>query len=307
MNEIRALLIWSGRPGKGSEPEGSRLTSLTGRIFFARTGDSRGRLSLKILRKAVVMDSVQIRRTIMRIAHEIVERNKRVADLILVGIRNRGVPLAERIADAINQFEGITVPVGALDITLYRDDLQTIGHNPIIGTTEINENINDRIVVLVDDVLFTGRTVRAALDELIDFGRPKAIQLAVLVDRGHREFPIRADFVGKNVPTSSNETVEVLLNETDSEEMVVLSDVLAEEPAEVPDEPIGDMEGIEIERRPRAKRAKRKAKKAKRKAKKARKAKRKKCGAGKASKGPKAKKKGKSGKGGRKAARKGGR
>ena len=113
---------------------------------------------MKILRKAVVMDSVQIRRTIMRIAHEIVERNKGIADLILVGIRNRGVPLAERIADAINQFEGIMVPVGALDITLYRDDLQTIGHNPIIGMTEINEDINDRIVVLVDDVLFTGRT-----------------------------------------------------------------------------------------------------------------------------------------------------
>jgi pyrimidine operon attenuation protein/uracil phosphoribosyltransferase len=194
---------------------------------------------LKILRRAIVMDSIQIHRTIMRIAHEIVERNKIIADLILVGIRHRGVPLADRIAEAIKRFEGISVPVGALDITLYRDDLQTIGHNPVVGKTEINVDINDRIVVLVDDVLFTGRTVRAALDELIDFGRPKAIQLAVLVDRGHREYPIRADFVGKNVPTSSRETVEVLLDETDGEEVVVLSDVIAEDegpPAEAPEE-----------------------------------------------------------------------
>ncbi|MCK4350022.1 MAG: bifunctional pyr operon transcriptional regulator/uracil phosphoribosyltransferase PyrR [Candidatus Krumholzibacteria bacterium] len=257
-----------------------------------------------MLRKAVVMDSVQIRRTIMRIAHEIVERNKGVADLILVGIRNRGVPLAERIADAINQFEGIMVPVGALDITLYRDDLQTIGHNPIIGMTEINEDINDRIVVLVDDVLFTGRTVRAALDELIDFGRPKAIQLAVLVDRGHREFPIRADFVGKNVPTSNNETVEVLLDETDSEEIVVLSDVIDEEPEAVPDEPVGKMEGIAIERRSKVKKAKRKTKKIKRKVPKAKK---KGCSTGGASKEAKARTKKKSAKGGLKTARKGGR
>ncbi len=259
---------------------------------------------MKILRKAVVMDSVQIRRTIMRMAHEIVERNKRVPDLILVGIRNRGVPLAERIAEAINQFEGVMVPVGALDITLYRDDLQTIGHNPIVGTTEINEDINDRIVVLVDDVLFTGRTVRAALDELIDFGRPKSIQLAVLVDRGHREFPIRADFVGKNVPTASTETVEVLLDETDSEEIVVLSDVIDEEPVAVPDEPVGEMEGIAVERRRKAKRAKRKAKKVKSKT---AKAKKKGSAAGKAMKKAKVKKKKGSAKGGRRTARKGGR
>ena len=265
---------------------------------------------MKILRKAVVMDSVQIRRTIMRIAHEIVERNKRVADLILVGIRNRGVPLAERIADAINQFEGIKVPVGALDITLYRDDLQTIGHNPIIGMTEINEDINDRIVVLVDDVLFTGRTVRAALDELIDFGRPKAIQLAVLVDRGHREFPIRADFVGKNVPTSNTETVEVLLDETDSEEIVVLSDVIDEEPEAVPDEPVGKIEGIAVERRRKAKKAKRKTKRVKGKVSKTKAVKGAKARAAnmKAAKAKaKAKTKKKSAKGGLKTARKGGR
>lgn len=183
---------------------------------------------MKILRRAIVMDADQIRRTIMRIAHEIIERNKGVEGITLVGIRHRGVPLAERIAAAINRIEGITVPVGALDITMYRDDLQTIGHNPVVGKTEITGDITDQVVVLVDDVLFTGRTVRAALDELIDFGRPRAIQLAVLVDRGHREFPIRADFVGKNVPTSSKETVEVLFEETDGEEVVVLSDVIME-------------------------------------------------------------------------------
>jgi pyrimidine operon attenuation protein/uracil phosphoribosyltransferase len=164
----------------------------------------------------------------MRIAHEIVERNRGVEGVILVGIRKRGVPLAERIARFILEFEGTDVPVGALDITLYRDDLQMIAHHPVVGNTEINKDINDMTVILVDDVLFTGRTVRAALDELIDFGRPRAIQLAVLVDRGHREFPIRADFVGKNVPTSSRETVDVLLDEIDGEELVVLSDIVEE-------------------------------------------------------------------------------
>jgi pyrimidine operon attenuation protein/uracil phosphoribosyltransferase len=184
---------------------------------------------LRKVRKAVVMDKTQLRRTVTRIAHEIVERNRGVEEIILVGIRKRGVPLAERIARAIDKFEGVNVPVGALDITLYRDDIQMISPNPVVGKTDINVDINDRIIVLVDDVLFTGRTVRAALDELIDFGRPRAIQLAVLVDRGHREYPIRADFVGKNVPTSSNETVVVLLEESDGEEMVILCDVVEEE------------------------------------------------------------------------------
>jgi len=181
---------------------------------------------LKILRKAVVMDKEQIRHTLMRISHEIVEKNKGVGDLILVGIRKRGVPLAERIAKFIGQFEGTEIMVGALDITLYRDDVVMISSNPVVGKTEINEDINDKVVVLVDDVLFTGRTVRAALDELIDFGRPRAIRLAVLIDRGHREFPIRADFVGKNVPTASHETVKLLFEETDGEEKVVLCDVI---------------------------------------------------------------------------------
>jgi pyrimidine operon attenuation protein/uracil phosphoribosyltransferase len=178
------------------------------------------------------MDALQIRRTIMRIAHEIVERNKGVERLILVGIQKRGVPLAERISRMIEQIEGIRVPVGAIDITLYRDDLQMVAQMPIVGKTSITEDIHERTVVLVDDVLFTGRTVRAALDELIDFGRPSAIQLAVLVDRGHRELPIRADFVGKNVPTSANETVEVLLKEVDGEEQVVLEEIVKEEPEE---------------------------------------------------------------------------
>lgn len=190
---------------------------------------------MKIQRKSIVMDAVQIHRTVMRIAHEIVERNKGVADIILVGIQKRGVPLAERLSSAIEQFEGVKVPVGVIDITLYRDDLQMVGQVPIVGETSIKSDITGRIIILVDDVLFTGRTVRAALDELIDFGRPSAIQLAVLVDRGHREFPIRADFVGKNVPTSPNETVEVLLTEIDGEELVVLEEIVEEpEPAPAP-------------------------------------------------------------------------
>lgn len=184
---------------------------------------------MKFLNKAVVMDRTQIRRTIMRIAHEIVEKNRGVENLVLVGIRKRGIPLAERISAFIEQFEGIKVPVGALDITLYRDDVQMISSNPVVGKTDISCDINERVVILVDDVLFTGRTVRAALDELIDFGRPEAIRLAVLIDRGHREFPIRADFVGKNVPTSSKETVKVLLKETDDDEKVVLREVITDE------------------------------------------------------------------------------
>jgi len=163
----------------------------------------------------------------MRIAHEIVENNRGVGDLVLVGIRKRGVPLAERIAGLIQGFEGVDVPVGALDITLYRDDVQMIASNPVVGNTEIPVDINEKVVVLIDDVLSTGRTVRAALDELIDFGRPKVIRLAVLVDRGHREFPIRADSVGKNVPTSSYETVRVFLKETDGEENVILGEVVS--------------------------------------------------------------------------------
>ena len=170
------------------------------------------------------MEKDQIRRAIKRIAHEIVERHDGVADVIVVGIRRRGVPLAQRIADYIQQIEGTAVPVGALDITLYRDDFQRIDRLPKVGKTEINVDITDKIIILVDDVLYTGRTIRAALDELIDYGRPRKIQLAVLVDRGHREFPIKADYVGKNVPTSETELVEVRLAEFDEEDEVILAE-----------------------------------------------------------------------------------
>ncbi|KJS75308.1 MAG: bifunctional pyrimidine regulatory protein PyrR uracil phosphoribosyltransferase [Desulfotomaculum sp. BICA1-6] len=168
------------------------------------------------------MDSDGIRRVITRIAHEIIERNKGTGDLVLIGIRRRGVPLARRLADKIKEIEGSLVPVGVLDITLYRDDLTTMGHQPIVRQTEVTFSIDGKRVVLVDDVLFTGRTIRAALDAIIDLGRPRYIQLAALVDRGHRELPIRADYVGKNVPTSRREEVAVRLTETDEIDEVVI-------------------------------------------------------------------------------------
>lgn len=172
--------------------------------------------------KARLLDQDTIARTLMRIAHEILEKNKGVDDVCFVGIRNRGVYLAQRLAECINKIEGKDVPVGTLDITLYRDDLTLIAAQPVVHKTEIAFTIQDKNLVLVDDVLYTGRTVRAALDALIDFGRPKSIQLAVLVDRGHRELPVRADYVGKNVPTSVNETVEVRLREVDGKDEVVI-------------------------------------------------------------------------------------
>lgn len=165
-----------------------------------------------------IMSVDDIRRAVTRVAHEIAERNEGVHQVILVGIRRRGVPLAQRIAAALANFEGVQVPVGVLDITLYRDDLGLRGPAPIVRSTAIPLDITDRVVVLVDDVLYTGRTVRAALDALADLGRPERIQLAVLVDRGHRELPIRADFVGKNVPTARDERVETRLAEIDNGE-----------------------------------------------------------------------------------------
>lgn len=170
--------------------------------------------------KAEIMDAEQMRRAITRIAHEILEANKGVADVRLVGIRTRGVPLARRMAARIREIEGVELPVGVLDITLYRDDLTTIAHQPVIHKTEIPFSVDGKVIVLVDDVLFTGRTVRAALDALIDLGRPRRIQLAVLVDRGHRELPIRADFVGKNTPTSLEEVIKVELVEVDGVDRV---------------------------------------------------------------------------------------
>ena len=169
------------------------------------------------------MDGEAIRRAVSRMAHEILERNKNVQEIGLVGIRTRGVILAQRLKEAVRQIEGKGLPTGTLDITLYRDDLSLVGASPIVGKTEIDFDIHNKIIVLVDDVLYTGRTIRAALDALIDFGRPSIIQLAVLVDRGHRELPIRADFVGKNIPTSKAQNVKVILQETDSgEDQVVV-------------------------------------------------------------------------------------
>jgi pyrimidine operon attenuation protein/uracil phosphoribosyltransferase len=180
--------------------------------------------------KAKIADADGIRRMLTRIAHEIIERNKGTENLVLVGIRRRGVPLASRLRELIKEIEGTQVPLGVLDITLYRDDLQTIAQQPIVRTTEIPVDIDEKIVVLVDDVLFTGRTVRSALNALIDFGRPSAIQLAVLVDRGHRELPIRADFVGKNVPTSRREVVAVCLQEEDGTDEVQIREVNDDRP-----------------------------------------------------------------------------
>ncbi|MDF2635184.1 MAG: Bifunctional protein pyrR [Pelosinus sp.] len=177
-----------------------------------------------LVEKTVIMDEQAIRRGLIRIAHEIIENNKGIEDLILVGIRTRGVPLAERLAAEIKRIEGVELPVGILDITLYRDDLSTLSYQPIVHETQIPVDISGKTIVLIDDVLYTGRTVRAALDAIIDIGRPKVIQLAVLVDRGHRELPIRADYVGKNVPTSSKEVVGVQLMPVDEADKVVIKE-----------------------------------------------------------------------------------
>lgn len=165
-----------------------------------------------------ILSADDIRRAVARIGHEIAERNEGVRNVVLVGIRRRGVPLAQRIAAAILDFEGVKVPVGSLDITLYRDDLALRGPAPVVHSTSLPVDVTGRVIVVVDDVLYTGRTVRAALDALNDFGRPERIQLAVLVDRGHRELPIRADFVGKNVPTAREERIETKLGEIDQTE-----------------------------------------------------------------------------------------
>lgn len=173
-------------------------------------------------KKAVVLDEQAIRRALTRIAHEIIEKNKGIDGCILVGIRTRGIFLAQRLADRIKQIEGANIPVGELDITLYRDDLtkKTDDQEPLVKGSDISEDITNKKVILVDDVLYTGRTVRAALDALVDIGRPSSVQLAVLVDRGHRELPIRADYVGKNIPTSSLEKIVVQLTEIDDSEQV---------------------------------------------------------------------------------------
>ena len=172
------------------------------------------------------MDADRVSRSLARIAHEIVERNRGIEELAFVGIRTRGVPLARRIAQAIRAINDHEIPTGALDITLYRDDLMrhAVGPQPLVRRTEIPFSIDDKRILLVDDVLYTGRTIRAALDALIDFGRPKSIQLVVLVDRGHRELPIKADYVGKNLPTSLSQSVQVHLTEIDGRDQVEIQD-----------------------------------------------------------------------------------
>jgi pyrimidine operon attenuation protein/uracil phosphoribosyltransferase len=177
-------------------------------------------MSLK--EKALILDKAGIDRAMTRIAHEIMEKNKGPKDLVLVGIQRGGVHLARRLAAKIKEIEGMEPPVGSLDITMYRDDLSTRKSQPVPQTTDITFDIQDKMMVLVDDVLFTGRTIRAALNSVMDYGRPRRIQLAVLVDRGHRELPIRADYVGKNLPTSAKEKVEVMLAEDGVEEKVVI-------------------------------------------------------------------------------------
>ncbi len=174
--------------------------------------------------KAQLMDEKAISRAITRISHEIIERNKGIEDVVLVGIKTRGVPIANRISKKIEQIEGSNINTGEVDITLYRDDLKKVDIDPVINGSNVNFSIDDKVVVLVDDVLYTGRTVRAALDAIMDIGRPKSIQLAVLVDRGHRELPIRADYVGKNVPTSKNEIISVKLDEVDKEDSVTIKE-----------------------------------------------------------------------------------
>ena len=176
------------------------------------------------MQKAQIMDEKAIGRAITRISHEIIEKNKGIENVVLIGIKTRGVPVATRIANKIEAIEGQRVDAGEMDITLYRDDLSKKQIDPVVNSTKIDFDITDKTVILVDDVLYTGRPVRSALDALMDIGRPKAIQLAVLVDRGHRELPIRADYVGKNVPTSRNEIISVKLMECDKEDSVSIEE-----------------------------------------------------------------------------------
>ena len=169
-----------------------------------------------------ILGSEDIRRTLYRLTHQVLEKNPNIKELVVIGIQTRGVHLAKRVQSLIKDLEGIDVPLGVLDITLYRDDLTAIGPKPLVKETRIGFDLSDKTVILIDDVLFTGRTARAALDEIMDFGRPKSIQFLVLIDRGYRELPIRADFVGKNIPTSREELIEVKLKEIDGNDEVIV-------------------------------------------------------------------------------------
>lgn len=177
-----------------------------------------------IYEKSTLMDERAVQRALTRVAHEIVEKNKGLSNLVLIGIQRRGVPMAHRVASILEQIEGFMPPVGILDITFYRDDLSKLSVHPVVNGTDIPFNINDKTVVLIDDVLYTGRTVRAAIEAVFDMGRPAAIQLAIMIDRGHRQLPFRADFVGKNIPTSNTESIHVELKEIDGQDRVVLCD-----------------------------------------------------------------------------------
>lgn len=177
---------------------------------------------MRVVEKRQLLSAEEIGRTLQRLAHEIVEKSGGTTNLALIGVRRRGVPLAERLAQSIGDFTHARIPVGTLDITLYRDDLSTIGPHPVVQSTEIDFPVDDRDLVIVDDVLYTGRTIRAAINGLFDLGRPQRVRLCVLVDRGHRELPIEASFVGRTVQTTDNELVEVRLKETDGEDRVVL-------------------------------------------------------------------------------------
>jgi pyrimidine operon attenuation protein/uracil phosphoribosyltransferase len=172
--------------------------------------------------KTKILSSSDLKRILYRLAHQILEKTPDSKQIVLLGIQTRGAYLAQRLREIIKEIDNVQVPLGILDITLYRDDLTAIGPSPLIKETKISFNINDRIVILVDDVLFTGRTIRAAMDEIMDFGRPRRVELLVLIDRGYRELPIRADFVGKNIPTAKNEQVEVRLEEIDGKDEVVI-------------------------------------------------------------------------------------
>jgi pyrimidine operon attenuation protein/uracil phosphoribosyltransferase len=189
------------------------------RVVFFNTHLRRKQLPKK-LKSILVMDAKTIERALIRIAHEIVDKNKGAENMAVIGIKNRGEYLAQRVARLIEKIEKVQIPVGLMDITLYRDDIQTKLEQPVVQKTEILFDVVDKVIILVDDVLFTGRTIRAALDQIIDFGRPRCIQLAVLVDRGHRELPIRADYIGKNIPTAKSELVKVKIKEVDGEDSV---------------------------------------------------------------------------------------
>src|SRR5688572_15649562 len=206
-----------GRPPPRNSEEPEELF-----MVFSRAPRRPATRALPMNVKKRLLDGARMNRAIRRMAIEVVEKNRGLDDLMIVGIRSRGVPIGERMAREIEQMEGQPVAFGILDITLYRDDLTTIAPQPVVKPTKLPEPIDDKIIVLVDDVLYTGRTVRAALDALIDFGRPKQVMLAVLIDRGHRELPIHADVVGKTVPTDANEVIKVKLAETDGDDEVLI-------------------------------------------------------------------------------------